>query len=130
MTSLAGLQNILGSTAIEAVKRHMVTTFRKNRLVNIPGRAGYIVQLFKLKKDDPIIWREYVEGDIQNHPEVGGYKTVCFRPYSPRPLLSERSIQTRRGAFQSDPILETLLSYYTASGIMEPPPLEDPGVGN
>jgi hypothetical protein len=23
-----------------------------------------------------MIWREYIEGDIQNHPEVGGYKTV------------------------------------------------------
>ena len=36
----------------------------------------------------------------------------------------------RRGVFQSDPILETLLSYYSSSGIMEPPPSEDPGPGN
>ena len=38
--------------------------------------------------------------------------------------------QTRRGVFQSDPILETLLSYYSSSGIMEPFPTEDPGSGN
>lgn len=36
----------------------------------------------------------------------------------------------RRGVFQSDPILETFLSYYSSSGIMETPPLEDPGVSN
>ena len=35
--------------------------------------------------------------------------------------------QTRRGVFQSDPILETLLSYYSSSGIKEDPPSEDPG---
>ena len=38
--------------------------------------------------------------------------------------------QTRRGSFQSDPILETLQSYYSSSGIMEPIPHKDPGVGN
>lgn len=44
---------------------------------------------------------------------------------------SEYSTQTRRGVFQSEPILETLLLYYTSSwGIMEDPPTEDPGVGN
>ena len=32
--------------------------------------------------------------------------------------------------FQSDPILETLLVYYSASGIMESPPTEDPGEGH
>ena len=36
----------------------------------------------------------------------------------------------RHGVFQSDPILETLLSYYSSSGIMEPIPAEDPGLGN
>jgi len=36
----------------------------------------------------------------------------------------------RRGSFQSDPILETLRIYYSSSGIMEPIPHEDPGVGN
>jgi len=38
--------------------------------------------------------------------------------------------QTRRGVFQSDPILETLLVYYSSSGIMEPVPTKDPGPGN
>jgi len=47
------------------------------------------------------------------------------------PLTSKHLIQTRRGAFQSDPVLETFLSYYTSSnGIMELPPYEDPGIGN
>lgn len=43
---------------------------------------------------------------------------------------AEHSTQTRRGVFQSDPILETLLGYYSSSGVMEPPPTEDPGPGN
>ena len=36
----------------------------------------------------------------------------------------------RHGVFQSDPILEMLLSYYSSSGIKENPPTEDPGPGN
>ena len=32
--------------------------------------------------------------------------------------------------FQSDPILETLLGYYSSSGIMELPPSKDPGPGS
>ena len=36
----------------------------------------------------------------------------------------------RCGVFQSDPILETFLSYYTSSGILESIPHEDPGAGN
>jgi hypothetical protein len=43
---------------------------------------------------------------------------------------AERSTQTRRGVFQSDPILETFLGYYSSSGVMESPPTEDPGPGN
>ena len=39
-------------------------------------------------------------------------------------------MQMRRGVFQSDPILETLLNYYSSSGIMEPVPTGDPGPGN
>ena len=38
--------------------------------------------------------------------------------------------QTRRGMFQSDPILETFRSYYSSSGIMEIPPTGDPGPVN
>ena len=39
-------------------------------------------------------------------------------------------MQTRRGLFQSDPILKTLLGYYSLFGIKEDPPTEDPGLGN
>jgi len=45
-------------------------------------------------------------------------------------LLSEHFTQTRRGVFQLDPILETFLTYYSSSGIMELLPTEDPGPGN
>lgn len=91
ITSVAGLRNALATTAIEAVQRHLVNVFRKERLSNFQGRANYIAQLFKSDKDNPIIWREYVEGNIQNHPEVGGYKTVCFLTCIPSPpLLSTR----------------------------------------
>jgi len=55
--------------------------FRKKRLNTIEARAEYITQLFKSDDDHPIIWREYTEGNIQNHPEVGGYKTVCRSPH-------------------------------------------------
>jgi len=51
--------------------------FRRNRLQTIETRAKYVADLFKSDNDHPIIWREYVEGNIQNHAEVGGYKTVC-----------------------------------------------------
>ena len=104
--------------------------FRSKRLLNVEARVAYVARLFKSDNDHPIIWREYSEGDIQNHPEVGGYKTVCpayFHIISPS---SKHPIQTRRGVFQSDPILETLLSYYSSSGIMESLPTEDPGPGN
>ena len=87
ITSVAGLRNALATTAIDAVERHLVNVFRKERLSNFPARANYIAQLFRSPKDDPIIWREYVEGNIQNHPEVGGYKTVCFPPVPPSPLF-------------------------------------------
>ena len=35
------------------------------------------MKLFKSKDNHPIIWREYIKGDIQDHPECGGYKIVC-----------------------------------------------------
>ena len=38
--------------------------------------------------------------------------------------------QIRRGLFQSDPILETFLVYYSSFGVKEDPPTEDPGPGN
>jgi len=50
--------------------------FHKKRLQTIEARAEHVAELFRLDNDHLIIWREYVEGDIQNHPGVGGYKTV------------------------------------------------------
>lgn len=81
MTSLGVLRNNIASAAIIAVQRHLTGVFRAKRLNNVEARAKYIAQLFKSAKDHPIIWREYVEGNIQNHPEVGGYKTVCHFSY-------------------------------------------------
>jgi len=77
---LGVLRNHLASAAITAIQRHLTCVFRKKRLDTIEGRAKHIAQLFKSEGDDPIIWREYVKGDIKNHPEVGGYKTVCPFP--------------------------------------------------
>ena len=59
----------------------MSHVFRSKRLLTVEARASHVVKLFKSDNNHPIIWREYVEGDIQNHPEVGRYKTVC-QPYS------------------------------------------------
>lgn len=78
MSALGVFRNHLASAAITAVQRHLPCVFRKKRLDTLEGRARYIAQLFKSALDHPIIWREYVEGDIQNHPEVGGYKTVNY----------------------------------------------------
>ena len=55
----------------------MPYVFRKKRLSTLESRAEHIAKLFKSDKDHPIIWREYSVGDIKDHPEVGGYKTVC-----------------------------------------------------
>ena len=81
MTLLGVFRNNIASAAITAVQRHLASVFRAKRLNTIEARANYIGQLFKSAKDHPIIWREYVEGDIQNHAEIGGYKTVrCLFP--------------------------------------------------
>ena len=58
------------------------------------------MQLFQ-SDDHPIIWRTYVEGNIQNHPEVGGYKTVC--PIFIM-LLSSLNTVYRRGVVLSSQI--------------------------
>jgi len=76
MSALGVLRNHLASAAIVAVQRHLPCVFRKKKLDSIEARAKYIAELFKSEDDHPIIWREYVEGNIKNHPEVGGYKTV------------------------------------------------------
>lgn len=75
-TALSGLRNHIATEAITAVQHHVHVVFRKNRLNSIEGRAEYIANVFKSKDDHPILWREYVEGDIRDHPERGGYKIV------------------------------------------------------
>ena len=80
ISALGVLRNNLATAAVTAVQRHLTHVFREKRLNTIEGRARYITQLFRSEKDDPIIWRVYVEGNIQNHPEVGGYKTVSSFP--------------------------------------------------
>lgn len=129
VTSLGVLRNHIAADAVTAVQRHLPNVFRKKRLQTLEARARYIAGLFRSDDDHPFIWREYVEGDIQNHPEVGGYKTVS-KTYSYNIPSSLSIVQMRRGVFQSDPILETLLGYYSSSGIKEDVPTEDPGPGN
>ena len=91
ITSLGVLRNHLAAAATIAVQRYLPSIFRKKRLQTIETRAQYIAQLFKSEHDHPIIWHEYVEGDIQNHPEVGGYKTVCqLFPLSPHLTSAHR----------------------------------------
>lgn len=82
------LRNHLASAADTAVQRHLPGVFRKKRLNTVDARASYIANLFKSPKEHPIIYREYIEGNIQNHPEVGGYKTVRYFLYTPTSLLN------------------------------------------
>ena len=127
-TSLGVLRNHIASEALGAVQKYLQAIHHKKKLQTVESRATYIDGLFNKEDDHLIIWREYVEGDIQNHPEIGGYKTVCGTLVpSPSSLIAT---QTRRGVFQSDPILAALLGYYSSFGIMEDPPTEDPGPGN
>ena len=103
MSALGVLRNHLASTAITAVQRYLTAVFLKKRLNTLEGRAKYITQLFKSPKDHPIIWREYVEGNIQNHPEIGGYKTVRCSLSHTAPL----SHLLRRGAVYSSRTLSS-----------------------
>ena len=77
MSALGVLRNHIASAAIPAVSQHLGNVFRKKKLDTVEARAKYVDELFKPKDDHPILWREYSEGNIQNHPEIGGYKTVC-----------------------------------------------------
>ena len=63
-TALGGLRNHIATEAITAVQQYIPALFCKKRLNSIEARGEYIVKLFKSKDDHPIIWREYVEGDI------------------------------------------------------------------
>ncbi|KAF9791047.1 hypothetical protein BJ322DRAFT_1104702 [Thelephora terrestris] len=112
ITSIGVIRNRIGTAAVFAVQRHLANVFRQKRLQTIVARAKFVADQFKSDDDHPIIWRQYVVGDIANHHEIGGYKT------------------TRRGVFQSEPILETLLVYYSSCGIMDATPVKDPGEGS
>lgn len=92
MTSLGVLRNHLAAAAVTAVHREMSHVFRSKRLRTVEARARYVVGLFRSDDDHPIIWRQYVEGNIQNHPEVGGYKTVrgTYFQYRAFPSLNFR----------------------------------------
>src|SRR5579872_968322 len=81
ISTLGVLRNHIAAKAVEAVQRHLSYIFCSKRLQTLQVRAEYVASLFRSDDDHPIIWREYVEGDIQNHPEIGGYKTVCFSPH-------------------------------------------------
>lgn len=76
LTSVGVLRNHLAVAAIAAVQEHAPNVFRQKRLKTVEARAAYIEKLFESEDDHPIIWREYIVGDIKNHAEVGGYKTV------------------------------------------------------
>ena len=77
ITTIGVFHNHLGAAAVVAVKQHLPSVFHKKRLQTVEAQAEYISMLFLSDDDHPIIWREYAEGDIQNHAEIGGYKTVC-----------------------------------------------------
>ena len=76
MSALGVLRNHLASAAVTAVQRHLPNVFQKKWLNTLEGRARHVAKLFKSPDDHPIIWREYAEGDMKDHPEIGGYKTV------------------------------------------------------
>jgi len=76
ISTLGVLHNHLTSAAISAIQQHLTKTFCSKRLNTIEARARYIAELFRPANDHPIIWQQYTEGNIQNHPEIGGYKMV------------------------------------------------------
>lgn len=77
VTSLAVVRNRIGTAAVFAVQHHLANVFRQKRLQTLDTRAKFVSEQFKSDDDHPFIWRQYVVGDIENHPEIGGYQTVC-----------------------------------------------------
>lgn len=76
VTSVGVVRNRIGTAAVFAVQRHLANMFRQKRLQTTDARAKFVSEQFKSDDDHPFIWRQYVVGDIENHPEIGGYQTV------------------------------------------------------
>lgn len=79
MSALGVVRNRIGTAAVFAVQRHLANIFRQKRLHTLDDRAKLVSEQFKSDDDHPFIWRQYVVGDIANHPEIGGYQTVFIR---------------------------------------------------
>ena len=77
VTSLGVVRNRIRAMAVQAVHQYLTTVFRQKWLKTLSARAKHILEQFKSDDDHPFIWCEYVVGDIANHPETGGYQTVC-----------------------------------------------------
>ena len=87
-TSLGVARNRIGTAAVLAVKRHLAIVFRQKRLHTLDARAQFVSGKFKSDDDHPFIWNQYTVGDIPNHPETGGYQTVCARCRQPAYCLT------------------------------------------
>ena len=74
------LRTSIASDAVNAVNNYLPQIWCSKKLDTIKARASYVRKLFKSDKEDPFIWREFVEGDIQEHPEIGGYKMASRIP--------------------------------------------------
>ena len=77
ISALSVLRNHLATAATESIKWYLPAVYRKKKITTVTARTDYLIKLFpKSDTEHPIIWWEYVVGDIQNHAEVGGYKMV------------------------------------------------------
>ena len=99
ITSLGVARNRIGTTAALAVQCHLTSIFRQRQLSTLDARAQFVSKKFKSDDDHPFIWNQYVVGDIPNHPETGGYKTVrtgCQRPHSSSDHLCRPAVVSSR----------------------------------
>ena len=80
ITALGVVRNRIGTAAVFAVQRYLSNVFRQKRLKTLDARAKFVSEQFKSDDDHPFLWREYSVGNIANHPETGGYQTVCVCP--------------------------------------------------
>ena len=77
VTSLGVVHNHIGTAAVFVVQSYLANMFQQKRLQTLDARAEFISKKFKSNDDHPFIWCQYMVGDIANHPETGGYQTVC-----------------------------------------------------